>query len=217
MEKVIKLKVVDVIKETGTAISIHFKQPFLKKVKYKPGQFLTLLVPVNGTIERRCYSLNSAPKIDKTISVTVKKVKDGKVSNHLFDQVKVGDTIKALSPMGSFTIDPDLKAQRHVVLFGAGSGITPLMSILKTILQVEAKSIVSLFYGNRDEESIIFDESLKKFKEKFPERLHLVHILSNPADPASHYKGRVERDQIPGLLAQVPDYGPENTLYYICG
>ncbi len=217
MEKVIKLKVVDVIKETGDAISIHFKQPFLKKIKYKSGQFLTLLVPIEGKVERRCYSLNSAPKVDKTISVTIKRVKDGKVSNHLFEHIRPGDTIKALSPMGSFVIDPDLKAQRHIVLFGAGSGITPLMSILKTILQVESKSIVSLFYGNRDEESIIFDATLKKFKEKFPQRLQLIHILSDPNAPDSRYKGRVERAQVPELLSSVPKYAPEKTLYFICG
>ncbi len=217
MEKIANLKIVDVIQETNDAISIHFKQPFLKKIKYTPGQFLTLLVEVDGKVERRCYSLNSAPKIDKTMSVTVKRIKDGKVSNHLFHNTKVGASMKVLYPMGNFTIKPDPKAKRHIVLFGAGSGITPLMSILKTILMEEPESHVSLFYGNRDEESIIFNQELKDYQFKFQGRLTLKHILESPGDFESCYKGRVERTQVPNLLKHIPQFPPEKTEYFICG
>lgn len=217
MERIAKLKVVDVIKETNDAISIHFKQPFLKKIKYTPGQFLTLLVQVDGRVERRCYSLNTAPKVDSTLSVTVKRIKDGKVSNHLFENVKVGQTMKMLYPMGSFTIEPNPSAKRHIVLFGAGSGITPLMSILKTILNVEPESNVSLVYGNRDKESIIFSDTLNDYKSKFGDRLSLLHILENPGDFESCYKGRVERSQVPGILNDLPKFSEEKTEYYICG
>lgn len=219
MEKIAKLKIVDVVKETSDAISIHFKQSFFSfpKIKYTPGQYLTLLVDVDGRVERRCYSLNSAPKIDNTISVTVKRIKDGKVSNFLFNNVKAGTYMKVLYPMGNFTITPDAKKERHVVLFGAGSGITPLMSILKTILHVEEKSSVSLFYGNRDKESIIFSNELSSYKEKFGDRLNLIHILEQPGDFESCYKGRVERTQVPDLLKQVPQFPAEKTEYYICG
>ncbi|NME70862.1 ferredoxin--NADP reductase [Flammeovirga aprica] len=217
MEKIKTLKVVDVIKETSDAISIHFKQPFFKKIKYTPGQFLTLLVNIDGKVIRRCYSLNSAPKVDQTISVTVKRIKDGKVSNFLFDTVKKGDKIKVLYPMGEFTMEPDPNAKRHIVLFGAGSGITPLFSILKSTLYKEPKSIVSLFYGNRDIESIIFNELLANLKSEFSERLNLIHILEKPGDFSDCYKGRVERTQVPVYLEKVPKWAVEETEYYICG
>jgi len=102
MERIVSLKVVKIVKETDDAVSIHFKQPFFKKIKYSAGQFLTLLTNLDNKVERRCYSLNSAPNIDKVVSVTVKRIKDGMVSNHLFNNVKVGDKIKVLYPMGTF-------------------------------------------------------------------------------------------------------------------
>ncbi len=216
MEKILKLKIADVVKETNDAISIHFKKPLLKKVKYTSGQYLTLLINLNDRVERRCYSLNSAPNVESNLSVTVKRVKDGKVSNYLFENIKKGDSMKVLYPMGSFTIKPNPKNKRHIVLFGAGSGITPLISILKTILTQEPESVVSLFYGNRDVESIIFNNTLNDYKAQYPYRLSLVHILETPGDFMC-YKGRVERSQIPKLLAQLPEHDVKDTEYFICG
>ncbi|MCV9386312.1 ferredoxin--NADP reductase [Reichenbachiella ulvae] len=217
MGKVSKLKILKVVKETEDAVSIHFKQPFFRKIKYTPGQFLTLLVNIDGRVERRCYSLNSAPNVDKEVSVTVKRIKDGRVSNYLFENIKEGDKIKVLHPMGEFTLLPNPAECRHVVLFGAGSGITPLMSILKTVLNFEERSYVSLFYGNRDKESIIFNNDLRALKAIYPDRLNLVHILENPGDFEDCYKGRVERSQVPGLLNDLPELSTDKTLYYICG
>lgn len=217
MEKTVSLKIKDVIKVTDDAISIHFKQPFFKKIKYIPGQFLTLLVNIEGQVVRRCYSLNSAPGVDDYVSVTVKRIKDGRVSNHLFNTLKPGDKLNVLRPMGNFTLPKAGKEPRHVVLFGAGSGITPLISILKTVLTKEPKSLVSLVYGNRDIESIIFNEELSDYQDRYKDRLKLIHILESPGDFEECYKGRVERSQVPSLLQQMPDIGAENTLYFICG
>ncbi len=217
MEKALTLKISKVIKVTDDAISIHFKQPFFNKIKYAAGQFLTLLVNVDGQVERRCYSLNSAPGVDDFVSVTVKRIKDGKVSNFLFNNTKEGDKIKVLRPMGNFTVIPDKRQKRHIVLLGAGSGITPLISILKSILNNEPESLVSLVYGNRDKDSIIFDEELTSYKERFGGRMRLLHLLENPGDFEDCYKGRVERTQVPGLLERLPKLAPEHTAYYICG
>ncbi len=217
MESAVNLKIVEVVKETEDAISIHFKQPFLKKIKYVPGQFLTLLTEIEGRIERRCYSINTAPKVDSTISVTVKRIKDGKVSNHLYNTVKKGDSMKVLKPMGGFTLEPNPKLSRDIVLFGAGSGITPLMSMAKSTLYNEKKSRVSLFYGNRDVESVIFNEQLSALKTEFNGRLNLVHILENPGDFEGCYKGRVERSQVRNLLEQIPDLKKVDAEYFICG
>ena len=217
MERIASLKVTKVVKETFDAISIHFKQPFFRKIKYLPGQYLTLLMNIDGKTERRCYSLNSAPKIDKEVSITVKRIKDGKVSNFIYDNIKEGMKMKVLYPMGSFTIQTNPNNARHIVLFGAGSGITPLMSILKTVLYAERDSTVSLFYGNRDVESIIFNRELTELKAKYKGRLNLKHILENPGDFEECYKGRVERSQVPKLLKQVPQFSTSNTQCYICG
>ncbi|MFY0598485.1 MAG: ferredoxin--NADP reductase [Cyclobacteriaceae bacterium] len=217
MGKAVSLKVKKVIKVTNDAISIHFKQPFFKKIKYTSGQFLTLLVNIDGEIVRRCYSLNSAPDINDYVSVTVKRIQDGQVSNFLFNNLKEGDKMNVLLPMGNFTITPDKKKKRHIVLFGAGSGITPLISILKTIIGKEPESTVSLIYGNRDLESIIFNDELTEYKEKYSDRLNLIHIIEKPGDFDGCLKGRVERSQVKNLLSQLPSFPPEQTEYYICG
>ncbi len=217
MERIKSLKVIKVVKETQDALTIYFKQPFFSKIKYLPGQYLTLLMNVDGKVERRCYSLNSAPNVDKQVSITVKRIKDGKVSNYIFENIKEGSKVKVLYPMGNFTIKTDADNERHVILMGAGSGITPLMSILKSVLHEERKSVISLFYGNRDEESIIFNEELKKLKAEYNGRMNLVHILEKPGDFEDCYKGRVERSQVPELLKKVPRYSFGLTQCYICG
>lgn len=217
MEKIISLKVQNVINETADAICIQFKQPLFRKLKYVSGQYLTLLVKVDGKVERRCYSLNSAPKVDDLISVTVKRIKDGKVSNHLFNTVKTGDTMKVLKPMGGFVFEPDKSKERHIVLMGAGSGITPLISMVKSALHFEPKSKVSLIYGNRDLETIIFNNALSQLKKDFEERFVLYHILSDPASTGHFYKGRIERSQVKEILESLPKHPAEQTEYFICG
>lgn len=217
MGKAVSLKIKEVVKVTNDAITIRFKQPFFKKIKYTPGQFLTLLINIDGDIVRRCYSLNSAPDVDDYVSVTVKRIKDGKVSNYLFDNAKEGDKMNVLLPMGNFTVIPNKKKKRHIVLFGAGSGITPLISILKSIIEKEPLSTVSLIYGNRDLESIIFNKELNEYKEKYSDRLNLIHIIENPGDFDGCFKGRVERSQVKSLLDELPAFWPQETEYYICG
>jgi len=183
------LKVKEVVKETEDTVTIHFKQPLFKKVKYKPGQFLALLFTINGEKVRRSYSMSSAPNLDNTVAVTVKRVEGGLVSNHINDNVKAGDSIEVMQPLGNFIYQVDNKAKRHVLLFGAGSGITPLMSILKSVLFFEPDSVVSLVYGNRNKSSIIFSQKLEELKKKFGERLNLVHSLTQPDADWGGYSG----------------------------
>src|SRR5687768_13916308 len=97
-----KLKVKNIVRETSDTISIYFGQPFFSKIKYKPGQFLTLLIPIDGKLERRSYSMSSCPHTDKELCVTVKRVANGKVSNYLNENLKVGQEIEVMEPMGNF-------------------------------------------------------------------------------------------------------------------
>lgn len=210
------LKVKEVVKETADTVTIHFKQPLFKKVKYKAGQFLTLIVPINGKKERRSYSMSSAPALDNTVAVSVKRVEGGLVSNYINDHVKAGDSLEVMEPLGNFIFEPDKKKKRNLVLFGGGSGITPLMSMLKSALFLEPETTVSLVYANSNEESIIFAKKLDELKAKFGDRLTLVHNLSKPKDESYPYSGRMDDVRVVNILNLLPN-ASNDSEYYICG
>ncbi|MCH8316948.1 MAG: ferredoxin--NADP reductase [Bacteroidetes bacterium] len=211
------LKVAKVVKETQDAITIHFEHPPDHKIAYKPGQYLTLIVNANGEKSRRAYSLCSSPNEDVTLAVTVKKLEGGTISNYLNDNLKPGDPMEIMVPTGTFAIDLVPGAKRHLVLFGAGSGITPLMSIMKSVLAAEPHSQVSLVYGNRDEGSIIFKDDIDELKKKYGSRFNFIHVLTRPADGWDGPKGRINKIKVSHLLEQFPEMGPTVTDYYICG
>lgn len=176
-----KLKVTELRAETQAATTIFFEIPenLKETFQYKPGQYLTLRFQIKGKEERRAYSMCSSP-FEKNIAVTVKRVYKGLVSNHVHDQLKVGDLVEVMPPEGRFVpkLDPDQR--KTYFLFGAGSGITPLMSILKTIIEEEPMSVVHLLYGNRDEDNIIFEKELAQLERKYSGQLTTTYILSQP-------------------------------------
>ncbi|BAH54362.1 ferredoxin--NADP reductase [Rhodococcus opacus] len=170
------LTVSGVVEETPDSRSLVFDVPadLAGKFAYKPGQFLTLRIPSDRTGSvARCYSLASSPFTDDAPKVTVKRTADGYGSNWLCDNVAVGDTLEVLPPSGVFTpksLDHDF------LLFAAGSGITPVISILKSAL-TEGSGKVVLFYANRDENSVIFAEELRTLAARYPSRLVSIHWL----------------------------------------
>ncbi|RJO76468.1 ferredoxin--NADP reductase [Nocardia panacis] len=170
------LRVAAVIAETIDARSLVFDVPEDQRAEftYRPGQFLTLRIPSERTGSvARCYSLASSPFTDDHPKVTVKRTVDGYGSNWLCDNLKAGDEIEVLPPSGVFTpenLDADL------LLFGAGSGITPVMSILKSAL-ARGNGRVVLVYANRDPESVIFAAELRELADKHPQRLIVIHWL----------------------------------------
>lgn len=168
------LTVAEVIEETKDARSIVFEAP--ESFDYRPGQFLTLRIPSEETGSvARCYSLASSPHQGELPKVTVKRTSDGYGSNWVCDNVAVGDVIEVLPPSGRFT-PPDL--DDDFLLFAAGSGITPVMSILKSALSDGVGSIV-LFYANRDERAVIFADELRSLAAEYPRRLAVVHWLES--------------------------------------
>ncbi|MEM6967191.1 MAG: FAD-binding oxidoreductase, partial [Bacteroidota bacterium] len=175
------LKVNKVKNETSDTVSLTFDIPdtLKEKFKYDHGQYLTLRFELNGKEERRAYSMSSSP-VESGITVTVKKVKDGKVSTHICSQVRLGEYVEVMAPQGRFTIALNPDVNRTFYLFGAGSGITPLMSIAKTILEREPLSTVFLLYGNRNEDSIIFKSDLDTLEKKYANQLMVTHTLSQP-------------------------------------
>lgn len=167
-----------VIEETPDARSIVLSVPaeLRDKFAYRPGQFLTVRVPSERTGSvARCYSLASSPHTDDELKVTVKRVSGGYGSNWLCDNVDEGSQLHVLPPSGTFA-PGDLRGD--FLLFAAGSGITPVMSILKSVL-AHADGRVALFYANRDPSSIIFEAELRGLSERFPGRLTVQHWLES--------------------------------------
>ncbi|UKJ08234.1 ferredoxin--NADP reductase [Solitalea lacus] len=209
------LKVQEVVIETNDTVTIRFKQPALKKVKYKPGQYLTICVNVNGRKYRRPYSISSAPGIDSTVDVTVKRVEGGVVSNFLNDSVVEGQMMEVLEPTGDFIIDEN-RNSANLLLWGAGSGITPLLSILKTSL-INSTGHISLVYCNRDHDSVTFKEILDEMVEQNADRLKVYYIYSKPKreDHNIFQTGRLNKQMVHKIIEGIID--PINTLHYICG
>ncbi|MBO0938235.1 ferredoxin--NADP reductase [Fibrella sp. HMF5335] len=211
------LKVKDVVQETPDAITVNFWHPINEVIRYQPGQFLTFTLAVNNTTVRRSYSMSSSPHVDASLSVTVKRLPGGLVSNHLCDYLKEGDVLETLEPLGTFVPKLDPAAQQLHVLIGAGSGITPLFSMLKSILHVEPKSHVWLIYGNRDETSIIYKAHLDAMAEVYKDRLTVTHVLSQPSAKWTGLSGRINRSTLLKLLEQHPIQAIQRADYYLCG
>ena len=171
------LRVRAVIDETHDAKSLVFEvTPGLASVfDYRPGQFVTLRLPVQGRHVPRCYSMSSAPALDDGLRVTVKRVTDGRGSNWICDRIKVGDSIEVLPPSGVFT--PHSLAGDFLLLAG-GSGITPVFSILRSAL-MRGSGRIALLYANRDERSVIFRDELKVLAAAHPTRLQVIHWLDS--------------------------------------
>jgi ring-1,2-phenylacetyl-CoA epoxidase subunit PaaE len=211
-----QLKVKQIIAETKDAITIVFHHPE-SKITYKSGQFLTLIMPFDGKEIRRAYSLCSSPFVDEDLAVTVKRVDHGLMSNWLLDKLQVGDSIKVMAPTGQFTTEIDKGRKRHLIMFAGGSGITPMMSHIKSLLTQEPDSIVSLIYCNRDIDSIIFKDELAKWETNYQGRLHVIHILDNAPMNWQGYSGLLNPDMLKKLFERIPDWGLEKTTYLMCG
>jgi len=170
-----ELRVARVIDETPDARSIIFEIPeaLARAFRYKAGQFLTLKVPHEGQDLVRCYSLASSPDCESEHKVTIKRVADGRISNRINDELRPGDVVKVLPPGGLFTLND---GENPVLLFGGGSGITPVISIIKTVLATTGRRL-KLVYANRDDASIIFKAELEALQAKHGDRLEIVHSL----------------------------------------
>ena len=204
--------------ETSDTVTLQFPQPKFGRIHYKPGQYLTFKIQINEQNYFRSYSLCSAPRLDDYLSVAVKRVPNGIVSNYLIDHLKPGMQLEVMQPRGRFFIENAIKNQRHLVLFGGGSGITPLMSMVRSTLFIEPNSYVSLLYANRNKAGIIFDQQLKELTETFPNRFSVFHFLSRESSPLSspYYASRIETQKIQTLLDRLPEKKLARS-FYICG
>ncbi len=180
------------------------------------GQYVTLKLTVNGEELRRSYSICSSPLDVDELRIAVKRVDKGRASSQLVEKLKQGMTLEVMTPMGSFTTPLEASRSRHFVAFAAGSGITPILSILKTVLRTEPKSRFTLFYGNTDTDRIIFRTSLKELKAQHGQRLTVHHILTKGMDEDVLFNGRITNEKARQLLARFVTDGLDKE-FFICG
>jgi ring-1,2-phenylacetyl-CoA epoxidase subunit PaaE len=213
------LKIKNLIRETHDTVSITFEIPndLKSTFAYKQGQYVTLKVPINGVENRRAYSICSSPVNGEDLTIAVKKVDDGVVSRYLNDSLKVGDYLEIMPPMGNFVVEVSADSQKQYVMIGAGSGITPLMSMIKTILHIESKSKVTLIYQNRNSDTIIFQNELEKLSVKYGNRFLIIHVLSRPERDWSGLSGRLNAEKIKKLVSDIANNDIFSTQFYLCG
>lgn len=213
-----RLTVAEVVPETEEARSIRFAVPpeLADTYRFRAGQHLTLRTFIGGEEVRRNYSLCTAPQ-DGELKVTVKQIAGGAFSNWVARELKPGDALDVMPPHGSFTVDFDPARSGRYVGFAGGSGITPIMSLIRTALGTEPNSRFTLFYGNRDAGSIIFLEQLASLKDRYLGRFELFHFLSDEAGDVELLNGMLDRPTVGAAIdAFVPEPG-EVDAWFICG
>ncbi len=219
------LKVASLTKETNDCTSISFDLPTeLQDIfNYKQGQYLTLKTEINGEEVRRSYSLCSSPN-EEEMKVAVKKIEGGLFSTFANDVLQVGDTLDVMPPMGNFYTDLNPQQKKSYVAFAAGSGITPMMSIIKATLETEPHSQFILLYSNRNIHSIIFKEEIEGLKNKYLDRFQAYYFLSREMQDIPLFNGRFDVDKLEHILGklihteQVDDFficGPEEMIFCI--
>lgn len=211
------LVVKEVRSETPFCVSVSFiVPPALEKVfAFTQGQNITLKAIINGQEQRRSYSICTAPH-EKELRVAIKKVEQGLFSTYANQHLKAGDSIEVLPPTGKFFTPLNAQHKKNYLAFAAGSGITPILSIIKTTLQQEPQSHFTLVYGNQSRNSIIFFEELEGLKNKYINRFHLIHILSREKTDAAINYGRIDVDKCNTLSEKLLNLAAIDEAF-ICG
>lgn len=211
------LTITDVRRETADAVSIRFDVPDALKplFTFRPGQHLTLRADLEGQDVRRNYSVCVAPQ-EGELRVAIKRVAGGLFSGFANEALKPGMVMEVMPPHGAFTWAFDAQAANHYVGFAGGSGITPVLSLLKSALLAEPKSRFTLLYGNRDTASIIFLEELAGLKDRFIERLSILHFLEDEEEEVELFNGRLDLAKCADLLERVVPVA-DIAAFFVCG
>ena len=215
MTNPIKLTIRERIQETPDTITLRFEETF-DELPYKSGQFLTVMVSIDQEEYRREYSFSSSPQTDKNLSICVKRVTGGKVSNYLHDVVKTGDILNVFPAAGLFSPILNISNKRTLVFIAGGSGITPIFSMIKSVLAIEQQSKVYLLYANRTENDIIFKSTFESLQTTFSGRFNHLNVLSQASEKWYGLTGRLDQDTIIDYLEQLPVIFPKEANYYIC-
>jgi ferredoxin-NADP reductase len=207
-EKVL-LRVKNIVWETEDARTFELENISPEKIFYRAGQFLTFIFRFGEREVRRSYSLISAPRIDTNLQVTIKRMQNGELSRYLLDHLKTGDEIESLSPAGRFTIEPST-IKRTFFFFAAGSGITPVYSLIKYLLHAEPQSRIVLVYSNASESSTIFFRQLKELEKKFPSTLKNIFLFSRNGE-------RINNSMLEKIVNENLQSDKKDAQFYFCG
>jgi ring-1,2-phenylacetyl-CoA epoxidase subunit PaaE len=212
-----KLAVKNIIKETGDCVSVEFEVPenLKQDFQYTQGQNINIKTTLNGEEIRRTYSLCTSPQENK-LKVAIKKVNGGVFSTYANEQLKKGDVLEVMTPLGKFNTPLEPGNKKNYVAFAAGSGITPIISLIKATLATEPDSSFTLVYGNRSRSSIIFFEELEGLKNKYMQRFTLIHILSREKTDAAINFGRITKDKCTHLFEKLVDLQHADE-FFLCG
>ncbi|MEM9053375.1 MAG: 2Fe-2S iron-sulfur cluster-binding protein, partial [Bacteroidota bacterium] len=197
-------------------ISFDIPAELETEFQYKQGQYITIKETINGEELRRSYSACSSPVADDDLRIAVKRVENGRMSGYLNNGIQIGQVMEVMKPMGNFYTEMPSSSPKHYVGFAAGSGITPILSLLKTALSTESNSDFTLFYGNKSQSDIIFKSELEELDEKFGDRLTVVHLLSREETSDPLFSGRLSKEKCSELLAKYNKAATANE-YFICG
>ncbi|MBY0568229.1 MAG: phenylacetate-CoA oxygenase/reductase subunit PaaK [Hyphomonadaceae bacterium] len=212
-----KLRVAEVKRETPDAVSVRFELPdnLRERFAFKAGQHLTFRREFNGEEVRRNYSVCVSPS-EGVLKIGVKKIAGGAFSSWVNDELKAGDELEVMAPHGAFCWSFDSSARREYVAFAGGSGITPILSLLKTALAMEPHSRFTLFYGNRNSMGVMFLEEIAGLKDRYIDRLSVYHFLEDEEEEIELFNGRLDRAKTETLLSSL--VRPENIdTFFICG
>ena len=217
MSKLHPLRVSEIKNETHDTVSIAFDLPshLTNDFKFTQGQYLTLEALINGEKVRRAYSLCSSAN-SGILRVAVKKVTNGLFSTFATEKLKVGDTLDVLSPMGTFFTALDPSQKKNYLAVAAGSGITPILSILKTSLETEKESTFTLLYVNKDSQNIIFKEELEDLKNIYLDRLAVYNFFTRENTEYELYNGRLNRSKMEILFDKIIDPSTLDECFF-CG
>ena len=218
------LTISDIQRFGDFAVSVRFDVPpaLVDTFHFLPGQYLTLKADLDGIETRRPYSICSAPE-DDGISVGIKHVDGGVFSSHALTRLSIGDSMDVMTPQGRFIYDPaavtapDISCDNHILLLAAGSGITPMLSIARAALSASDTKRVMLVYGNRNTASIMFRDLVEDLKDRYLDRLRLLHILSREARDTELLNGRVDKAKITSLIAAGLIVPQDLTSAFLCG
>ncbi len=212
------LAIKDIRQETRDCVSIAFEVPdaVSQDFKFTQGQYLTIKTKIGQDDVRRSYSICSSP-LDKELRVAIKQVKNGRFSTYANQHLKTGDILDVMRPMGRFFTELNPTQAKKYLFFAAGSGITPILSIIKTILQTEPQSQCTLFYGNKNRNAIIFKEQIEGLKNQYLQRLRLYHILSRESTEMPLFSGRIDEQKCLSLIEKQLVNGSEIDECFMCG
>jgi ring-1,2-phenylacetyl-CoA epoxidase subunit PaaE len=212
------LRVADVRRETEDTVSVSFEVPaeLAEEFRFSPGQFLTFRVPnADGEPVRRSYSICSGLD-DGDLRVAVKRLESGVFGVLANDSLKIGDTVEVLAPLGRFTTSMDPDRAASYLMIAAGSGITPVMSLMRTVLARQPGSRITLLYGNRGPSSIIFRDLLHDLKDQHLQRLQVIHVFSREGQAVPLLNGRITGEKLRELGASMLDLTAYDEVF-VCG